>query len=84
MPIGIFIFLFLFFQECSDQLQDLSEKINSRDLEVHSHLLLSILKLAEVEVKIPEVVEDSSTVRTPTTFLLLGTCSFTLYFLTFS
>ena len=34
-------------------LQELSEKINNRHQEVHTHPLLSIFKMAEVEIKLP-------------------------------
>lgn len=34
-------------------LQDLSDKINNKHHEVHTHPLLSIFKMAEVEVKLP-------------------------------
>lgn len=34
-------------------LQDLSDKINNKHHEVHTHPLLSIFKMAEVEVKMP-------------------------------
>ncbi|OXU22364.1 hypothetical protein TSAR_013411, partial [Trichomalopsis sarcophagae] len=40
-------------EECASMLQDLSEKINNRHQEVHSHPLLSIFKMAEVEIKLP-------------------------------
>ncbi len=41
-------------EECAGPLQDISNKINSHHPELHSHLLLSIFKMAEVEVKVPE------------------------------
>ncbi|XP_049807107.1 uncharacterized protein LOC126249498 [Schistocerca nitens] len=41
-------------EECAGPLQELSSKINSRHPELHSHLLLSIFKMAEVEVKVPD------------------------------
>ena len=41
-------------EECAGPLHDISEKINSHHPELHSHLLLSIFKMAEVEVKVPE------------------------------
>lgn len=34
-------------------MQDLSDKINNKHHEVHTHPLLSIFKMAEVEVKMP-------------------------------
>ncbi|XP_046683341.1 uncharacterized protein LOC124369386 [Homalodisca vitripennis] len=40
-------------EECVGALQDFSEKVNSRHPVVHSHLLLSIFKMAEVEVVVP-------------------------------
>ncbi|KAG8247064.1 hypothetical protein J6590_069600, partial [Homalodisca vitripennis] len=42
--------LIYFQEECVGALQDFSEKVNSRHPVVHSHLLLSIFKMAEVEV----------------------------------
>jgi len=48
-------YLFLSIQEeCAGPLHDISEKINSHHPELHSHLLLSIFKMAEVEVKVPD------------------------------
>ncbi|XP_059470953.1 uncharacterized protein LOC132193967 isoform X4 [Neocloeon triangulifer] len=41
-------------EECSAPLQELSNKINNQNADVHSHQLLSIIKMAEVEVKVPE------------------------------
>jgi hypothetical protein len=47
--------MFLWLQEeCVGPLHDISEKINSHHPELHSHLLLSIFKMAEVEVKVPD------------------------------
>lgn len=43
-----------FQEECGAMLQDLSDKINNKHQEVHTHPLLSIFKMAEVEVKLPE------------------------------
>ncbi|XP_033341283.1 glial cell line-derived neurotrophic family receptor-like isoform X3 [Megalopta genalis] len=40
-------------EECAAMLQDLSDKINNKHHEVHTHPLLSIFKMAEVEVKLP-------------------------------
>lgn len=34
-------------------MQDLSDKINNKHHEVHTHPLLSIFKMAEVEAKMP-------------------------------
>lgn len=39
--------------ECVGALQDFSEKVNSKHPLIHSHLLLSIFKMAEVEVVVP-------------------------------
>lgn len=48
-------YMFLCIQEeCAGPLHDISEKINSHHPELHSHLLLSIFKMAEVEVKVPD------------------------------
>ncbi|XP_068082198.1 uncharacterized protein Gfrl [Anabrus simplex] len=41
-------------EECAGPLQEISDKINSHHPELHSHLLLSIFKMAEVEVKVPD------------------------------
>ncbi|KAH0540525.1 hypothetical protein KQX54_018004 [Cotesia glomerata] len=41
-------------EECGAILQDLSDKINNKHQEVHTHPLLSIFKMAEVEVKLPQ------------------------------
>ncbi|KAL0121424.1 hypothetical protein PUN28_006737 [Cardiocondyla obscurior] len=40
-------------EECASMMQDLSDKINNKHHEVHTHPLLSIFKMAEVEVKMP-------------------------------
>ncbi|KAF4531744.1 hypothetical protein B566_EDAN015190 [Ephemera danica] len=40
-------------EECSGPLQDLSDKINNQHAKLHTHQLLSILKMAEVEIKVP-------------------------------
>ncbi|KOC68218.1 GDNF family receptor alpha-1 [Habropoda laboriosa] len=40
-------------EECASILEDLSEKINNKYHEVHTHPLLSIFKMAEVAVKLP-------------------------------
>ncbi|KZC12899.1 GDNF family receptor alpha-1, partial [Dufourea novaeangliae] len=40
-------------EECASMLQDLSDKINNKHHDVHTHPLLSIFKMAEVEVKLP-------------------------------
>lgn len=42
-----------FQEECASMMQDLSDKINNKHHEVHTHPLLSIFKMAEVEVKMP-------------------------------
>jgi hypothetical protein len=66
-------YVFLWLQEeCAGPLHDISEKINSHHPELHSHLLLSIFKMAEVEVKVPD---SNSGLRIctsiPVVFLLL-------------
>ncbi|XP_046745350.1 uncharacterized protein LOC124410782 isoform X2 [Diprion similis] len=40
--------------ECAEMLRDLSEKINNKHHEVYTHPLLSIFKMAEVEVRLPQ------------------------------
>jgi len=40
-------------EECASMMQDLSDKINNKHHEVRTHPLLSIFKMAEVEVKMP-------------------------------
>ncbi|XP_063220108.1 uncharacterized protein LOC134529683 isoform X3 [Bacillus rossius redtenbacheri] len=47
--------------ECAGPLHNISEKINSHHPEFHTHLLLSIIKMAEVEVKVP--VESSAALQ---------------------
>jgi len=48
-------YTFLWLQEeCAGPLHDISEMINTHHPELHSHLLLSIFKMAEVEVKVPD------------------------------
>ncbi|XP_044016202.1 uncharacterized protein LOC122857839 isoform X2 [Aphidius gifuensis] len=47
-------------EECGGRLQDLSEKINNKHQEVHTHPLLSIFKMAEVEVKLPPPTSGKS------------------------
>lgn len=37
-------------EECANLLETISERINSRNPEFSSHLLLSIFKMAEVEI----------------------------------
>ncbi|CAL1673340.1 unnamed protein product [Lasius platythorax] len=44
-------------EECASMMQDLSDKINNKHHEVHTHPLLSIFKMAEVEVKMPYTSE---------------------------
>jgi hypothetical protein len=51
-------------EECSGPLQDLSNKINNQQADVHSHQLLSIIKMAEVEIKIPESTGRSTPLTT--------------------
>lgn len=46
--------MYNFQEECGAILQDLSDKINNKHQEVHTHPLLSIFKMAEVEVKLPQ------------------------------
>ncbi|XP_043479377.1 uncharacterized protein LOC122509404 isoform X3 [Leptopilina heterotoma] len=56
-------------EECASMLQDLSDKINNKHQEVHTHPLLSIFKMAEVEVKLPLASEATLTSRPSTLFL---------------
>lgn len=59
-------------QDCIEQLQNLSMKINNRDPEVSSHIVLSMLKLAEVEIKVPEVSSSAPELSTILTILLIS------------
>ncbi|XP_017888282.1 uncharacterized protein LOC108629870 isoform X3 [Ceratina calcarata] len=52
-------------EECAAMLQDLSDKINNKHHEVHTHPLLSIFKMAEVEVKLPYSNGADRTARSP-------------------
>ncbi|XP_063994504.1 uncharacterized protein Gfrl isoform X3 [Diachasmimorpha longicaudata] len=56
--------------ECGGMLQDLSNKINNKYQEVHTHPLLSIFKMAEVEVKLPQSSEGRVT-RSRLTLVIL-------------
>ncbi|XP_053994939.1 uncharacterized protein LOC128890863 isoform X3 [Hylaeus anthracinus] len=58
-------------EECGSMLQDLSDKINNKHHEVHTHPLLSIFKMAEVEVKLPYSNEVSDLSRS-SSFLLVA------------
>lgn len=46
----VFSLYFLLQEECADLLEAVSDRINSRHPDFVSHLLLSIFKMAEVEV----------------------------------
>ncbi|CAG2052918.1 unnamed protein product [Timema podura] len=70
-------------EECVAPLQDISEKINTHHPEFHSHLLLSIFKMAEVEVKVPSKSSGSPANPQPSWVLLLSglvTSSLVLFF----
>lgn len=58
-------------------MQDLSDKINNKHHEVHSHPLLSIFKMAEVEVKMP-YSNEAAVFRSSSALLvvLLAVCLF--------
>ncbi|XP_034944685.1 uncharacterized protein Gfrl [Chelonus insularis] len=56
-------------EECGGMLQDLSDKINNKHQEVHTHPLLSIFKMAEVEVKLPPGSKATKTTN-PSSFIL--------------
>ncbi|XP_043256907.1 uncharacterized protein LOC122399910 isoform X2 [Colletes gigas] len=58
-------------EECGSMLQDLSDKINNKHHEVHTHPLLSIFKMAEVEVKLPYSNEVGGLTRS-SSFLLVA------------
>ncbi|XP_029033944.1 uncharacterized protein LOC114871774 isoform X2 [Osmia bicornis bicornis] len=58
-------------EECASMLQDLSDKINNKHHEVHTHPLLSIFKMAEVEVKLPYSNEVGGLLRS-SSFLLVA------------
>lgn len=51
-------------------MQDLSDKINNKHHEMHTHPLLSIFKMAEVEVKIP-YSNEAAISRSPSGFLVV-------------
>ncbi|XP_046425961.1 uncharacterized protein LOC124182566 isoform X2 [Neodiprion fabricii] len=59
--------------ECAEMLRDLSEKINNKHHEVYTHPLLSIFKMAEVEVRLPQTNRGSPSrfVKDPLQRLLL-------------
>ncbi|KAH0956446.1 hypothetical protein HN011_000519, partial [Eciton burchellii] len=57
-------------KECASMMQDLSEKINNKHHEVHTHPLLSIFKMAEVEVRMP-YSNESAISRSPSALLLV-------------
>ncbi|XP_012234454.1 uncharacterized protein Gfrl isoform X4 [Linepithema humile] len=58
-------------EECASMMQDLSEKINNKHHEVHTHPLLSIFKMAEVEVKMPYTNEAAISRSSSTFFIVL-------------
>lgn len=58
-------------EECASMMQDLSEKINNKHHEVHTHPLLSIFKMAEVEVKMPYTNEAAISRSSSTLFIIL-------------
>ncbi|XP_043281880.1 uncharacterized protein [Venturia canescens] len=60
-------------EECSGMLQNLSDKINGRHQEVHTHPLLSIFKMAEVEIKLPQGSYASLSRTSSWLLVLLGT-----------
>lgn len=51
-------------------LEDLSQKINNKHHEVHTHPLLSIFKMAEVAVKLPYSNDGRSVSRSSSSILL--------------
>lgn len=51
-------------------LQDLSDKINNKHHEVHTHPLLSIFKMAEVEAKLPYSNEVGGLSRSSSSLLV--------------
>ncbi|XP_046822579.1 uncharacterized protein LOC124425770 isoform X3 [Vespa crabro] len=58
-------------EECASMLEDLSQKINNKHHEVHTHPLLSIFKMAEVAVKLPYSNDGRSMSRSSSSILLL-------------
>ncbi|XP_023247990.1 uncharacterized protein LOC106637711 [Copidosoma floridanum] len=65
-------------EECASMLQGLSDKINNRHHEVYTHPLLSIFKMAEVEIKLPRASSATSSGASPLLFgllLLILVCS---------
>ncbi|XP_066602969.1 uncharacterized protein [Prorops nasuta] len=65
--------------ECASMLQDLSEKINNKHHEVHTHPLLSIFKMAEVEVKLPNSNGTRSRWELPSWIILLLPLIFSVF-----
>jgi len=57
-------------EECASMMQDLSDKINNKHHEVHTHPLLSIFKMAEVEVKMP-YSNEAAIYRSSSTLLVI-------------
>ncbi|XP_076279820.1 glial cell line-derived neurotrophic family receptor-like isoform X3 [Lasioglossum baleicum] len=57
-------------EKCAAMLQDLSDKINNKHHELHTHPLLSMFKMAEVEVKLPYSNEAAGLVRSRSVLLI--------------
>lgn len=57
-------------EECASMMQDLSDKINNKHHEVHTHPLLSIFKMAEVEIKMP-YSNEAAISRSPSALLII-------------
>nr|KAF7425584.1 hypothetical protein H0235_008022 [Vespula pensylvanica] len=62
-------FIIIAKEECASMLEDLSNKINNKHHEVHTHPLLSIFKMAEVAVKLPYSNDGRSMSRNSCSYL---------------
>nr|XP_018912186.1 PREDICTED: uncharacterized protein LOC109040652 isoform X1 [Bemisia tabaci] len=67
--------------ECAEPLKDISSRINSRDPSVHSHVLLSMFKISEVEVMVPPSSHASPTLNSNPQLNLTLVLSFLTLFL---
>ncbi|XP_020291450.1 uncharacterized protein LOC109858520 [Pseudomyrmex gracilis] len=61
-------------EECASTMKQVSDKINNKHHEVHTHPLLSIFKMAEVEVRMP--YSDEAAISQPSSALLVVLLAF--------